>query len=261
MRKIFSFVLILALAFTFNAYGADQFDKSSPDGDDNLSEIDDLIQVNNEAIDRLLTNYRSNCEITYTSASSITIAVGEVVCSNSAGSIRKFRKNTSAVVATFASNLDTGSEANGEYFVYAVADTDATTFTVSISASSSAPSGATYYKRLGSFVNSSGDILNDETITNDDNYYALQLGDWISKSVGTSYAALTDGFVTFISSGYRQTTGYTDSSNPPTTARVACDQSIGDTPYNNVGFTMPVKKGDYYKLVGQPGTMFWIPKS
>jgi len=258
MRKIFSLVLILALAFTFNAYGADQWLKGQPAGSANLSDLDTLLQTNNEALDRLLSDYRSNCEITYTSASSITIAVGKVACSNSAGSIRKFRKNTSAVVATF-SNLDTGSEADGTFYVYAVADTDATTFTVSISASASSPSGATYYKRLGSFVNSSSDILNDETITNDDNYYALQLGDWVSKTPGTTYQALTDGFVTFNQGTTGQCRGYTDSSNPPTTERAGSHLDASSS-YSQDGFSFPVKKSDYYKTDSLVSSeMYFLP--
>ena len=45
--------------------------------------------------------------------------------------------------------------------MYAVADTDATTCTFLISTSSSAPTGATYYRKIGYFYNNSdGDITN-----------------------------------------------------------------------------------------------------
>nr|NQU92748.1 hypothetical protein [Bacteroidota bacterium] len=55
-------------------------------------------------------------------------------------------------------DLDTGSESTGTYYLYGNCDADATTFTVKISASSSAPTGATYYKQLGSFSNDGLDI-------------------------------------------------------------------------------------------------------
>ena len=137
-----------------------------------VSDIDTKIYQNmTEPIDRVLANYRENAEVTYTSVSSVTIAIGEVMCSNSAGTIRRMRKNPATTVLTWA-NIDTGVEANDTYYVYAVCDADADTFTGVISLNSTTPSGVTYFKRLSTFLNSSGDIQNDSAFTNDNDYYA-----------------------------------------------------------------------------------------
>jgi hypothetical protein len=164
MKKL-ALALILTMAFQPLGFSASEWDKAKPAGTDDRSDIDTIIQVNNEATDRLLSNYRRGASISYSSEAQITVDVGEVVCSNAAGTVRKFRANTTVTTVTWA-DIDTGSEANSTtYYVYAVADADATTATFKISASSTTPTGATYYKRLGSFYNnSSGNI---ESITND----------------------------------------------------------------------------------------------
>jgi len=163
-------VFLLAMLICFNAYAADEWDKSDPAGSESPSDLDSLITTNNEVIDRLLKNYQEGCKISYASASTLTVATGEVVCSNSTGALRKMRSNTSAVTVAW-SMIDTDLEDSSKtYYVFAVADADATTFTVEISLSSSAPTGATYYARLGSFYNNAdGDIeqiVNDNAITN-----------------------------------------------------------------------------------------------
>jgi len=87
------------------------------------------------------------------------------------------------------------------------------------------------------------------------------LGSWETKSSGTVYQATTDGFVC----AYVHTTddtpiiyGYTDSSNPPTTLRVA-NKDISDDAFSTyAGFCMPVRKGDYWKVVNA-GKVYWIP--
>ncbi len=136
---------------------AEQFDKLKPSGSDDPSTIDDSLQTNWEAIDRLLKGYRRGAKVRYLTAATLTVEKGEIVCSNSGGSIRRFRSNTSAVTVSW-SDIDTGSESNDTYYVWAIADTDIEGFTISISLSSSSPTGATYYALLGSFVNVSGDI-------------------------------------------------------------------------------------------------------
>lgn len=87
------------------------------------------------------------------------------------------------------------------------------------------------------------------------------LGTWASKNVDTAYLAATDGFVTAVmtNTGY-SIIGYTDDSNPPTTERVAA-RSSADA--GEPGFTMPVKKGDYYEIVENNASatqdIYWIP--
>lgn len=154
-KKLLSLLLILGLAIC-PAYAADNWDKSVPAGSDSPSTIDTSVQANNGAIDRLLAHYRRGCDIYWISSSSLGVSAGEVTCSNAAGSVRRMRQNTTATTVTW-SDLDTGAEASSTvYSIYAVADvTDSATFTVVISVSSSAPSGSTYYRKLGEMYNSS----------------------------------------------------------------------------------------------------------
>ena len=239
-------------------------------GGDSPSDIDDLLAAGStEPIDDLLQSYREGCEISYSSATTITVGDGEVMVSNAAGTIRATLVNASNTSVTF-SNIDTGSEANATYYVYAYCSdpTSDVDFDVVVSLSSSTPSGITYFFKLGSFYNNSSlNILNDETITNDNDYYALQFGDWISKSSDTSYLASTDGAIYAIgapnASENINVDIRTDSSNPPTTARqqisVAHSGSGTNMAYDSID--CDVKKGDYYKIVTTTGTAtcYWLP--
>lgn len=151
-------------------------------------------------LDRVLANYRRGCKIRYLSASTVTVDTGEVVVSNSAGTIRLMQQNTSATTVDITTDLDTGSEASSTtYYVYAYQDTVTTaTFSVVLSTSSTAPSGKTYYRRLGSFYNNSSSAI--ERIANDDN-----IGNQVHQVKGvtssptttsTSYVDLTDMSIT-----------------------------------------------------------------
>jgi len=257
MKKIFITLILLSFCFQ-NAYGVDIWDKSQPAGSDSPSTLDDDIGTNNEALDRVLSNYRENCAVYYISASSIGIKAGECVGSNTAGTVRKFRKTTSATTLTWA-NIDTGAEENSTtYHIYAVMDSaDATTFTGMISKNATTPTGATYYKKIGKFYNnSSGNISNNDTLINYNNYYALKLGDWESKSNNTVYQASTDGFVVgYGAPGYNWGI-YSDSATPPTTLRQYYQV---DAAAHNYGCGMcPIRKGDYWKTVGFTTAVFWI---
>ena len=89
-----------------------------------------------------------------------------------------------------------------------------------------------------------------------DNVGGSVLGDWTSKSVNIVYQAITDGMVVCESSTSNTFAGYTDGSNPPTTVRTRnAYGSIGS------GITMPVKKGDYWKVTasGSSYNIYWIP--
>lgn len=221
------------------------------------TEIDDHVI---EPLERILRGYREGSKVSYATAATLSVAAGEVACANSAGTLLKMRRNTSSTTVTW-SNIDTGSEAaSTTYYVYAVADADATTFTIVISKSATAPTGVTYYKKLGSFYNnSSSNILNDETVTNDNDYFALEFGDWESKSASVTYTATTDGYVMTNLTGNSQTClGYTDASNPPTTLRMRMENG-GESGETYKSGTMLVKKGDYWKVTGNPGLIFWLP--
>jgi hypothetical protein len=103
----------------------------------------------------------------------------------------------------------------------------------------------------------------------------VALGAWdATRAIDTVYQATTDGFVTAMvlarngaaDIGYLN--GYTDGSNPPTTRRLNCWGSSWFYGTNFGGsFTMPVKKGDYWKVekgtawpaFGNPAfTVYWI---
>ncbi len=191
--KKFLLVLFGLTILTTQCFAAYEWRKGTGEnvilGTENGSDIDSVSYQNIVSpIDRLLSNYRRGASLTYASASTITVGIGEVVCSNSDGSVRKFRANTTATTVGWG-DIDTGAEAGSTtYYIYAVSDSDANTFTCSISTNSSAPSSKTYYKKLGSFYNDgSSNITN---ITNDD---SVKLSDkvydsgWFAVSTGTAY--------------------------------------------------------------------------
>jgi len=190
MKKIFLGFLISLFIFS-QSYAAYEWRAGTGSnellGTDNAADIDAHSYQNIVApLDRLLSVFRRGAQITYASASTVTVGIGEVACSNSDGSVRKFRANTSATTVGWA-DIDTGSEASSTtYYVYAVADADANTFTCTISTNSSTPTGKTYYRRLGSFYNdASGNITN---ISNDDSikpsYYD---SGWFAWSANSAY--------------------------------------------------------------------------
>jgi len=157
MRKflICLFCLLLSANYSFAAW-----DKSEPLGTRSPSDLDSYIPTNNTAIDSLLSNFRQGTTLKYASAATVTVKAGQVTCSNSTGATRLFLSNTSDTTVSWA-NIDAGGEAVSTiYYVYAgTSNATDTTFTCYISTSSSAPSGITYYKRLGSFYNNaSGNI-------------------------------------------------------------------------------------------------------
>lgn len=153
----FKLVLLSMVLICHTAYAADQWDKTKPAGSQQAADIDSIIQVNNSAVDRMLANYRAGAYGYSTgSANGFSVSAGDLAISNASGSVRRYRSNPSATSVTW-SNMDTGGgDANSTtYYYYAVADTDADTWTVMISASSTAPTGATYYRKLGAFYNNS----------------------------------------------------------------------------------------------------------
>ncbi len=90
-------------------------------------------------------------------------------------------------------------------------------------------------------------------------------GEWESKSPDTVYQAPTDGFVIVnphsAGSDWGYFSVYTDPENPPTIERTK-----GNT-YNpagsRAGATIPVRKGDYWKVAtthgDPPDAVWWIP--
>ncbi len=127
-----------------------------------------------DPLDRVLSNYNRTVLLKYNSTSQVTLSLGEIVCSNTAGTIRRMRKNTSDVTVTWA-DIDAGAEAgNTTYYIYSVCDADAATFTATISTNSSTPTGATYFKRVGQFTNDGSS--NITAVKNDDDRVIVSTG-------------------------------------------------------------------------------------
>lgn len=105
-------------------------------------------------LDTLISNYRRGEKVIFKNSTTLTVASGEVVVSNSGASLRLFLQDTGNTDITIA-NLDSGSSfsASTQYYVYAAtSSTTASSSTYYISLSSSAPTGPTYYAQLGSFI-------------------------------------------------------------------------------------------------------------
>ena len=81
-------------------------------------------------------------------------------------------------------------------------------------------------------------------------------GAWASKVDSTSYLAASDGFVCADGGTANNVYGYTDEDNPPTTLRVRSPAPGGAVGHS---ITMPVKKGDYWKVTGAVVNIYWLP--
>lgn len=262
MKKLLT--LLMLLVFTGPAWSADEWLKTRPAlTGDQWTAWPAASQANNNSLDRLLANYRQGMVLAYSSATTVTVSAGEVMCSNSDGSVRKMRNNPSATNVTF-SDLDAGSEApSTTYYIYANCDADATTATFKISASSTSPTGITHFKRLGSFYNDSSSNVTSHQVTNDSNIFGSGYGAWTTKSISTVYQATTDGIAILVTTGGgdRDHLIYSDSSNPPTTPRCRF-HTYPDGSENNSCST-PVRKGDYYQATYSSGSgspvVYWLP--
>ena len=130
------------------------WNKSIPATSENPQAISPDVIENNTALDLMLQNYRDGgVYVKLISTSEIDIGPGGVMLSNSGGSTRLMVANAS-LTAMSSTNIDTGSiSPSSTYYIYAYASsTTATTFSVIYSASSTSPTGITYYAKLGSFT-------------------------------------------------------------------------------------------------------------
>lgn len=208
-------------------------------------------QAYSDSLTNLLFNYRRGCAIEYKSAADIYVRLGEIMVTDASGN-RRLRRNTSDTTVTW-SNIDTGSEANSTtYYVYAVADASATTFTVKISTNSSTPSGCTFYKRLGSFYNDASGNIKQSSITNDDvtglitdirdfgtsgsSYTSKTMGSlkiaYGSISVGASTSASISNLPFTDANSYRMVIAFNMSSIPGLSIGVTQDSGSQATIYN-----------------------------
>jgi len=153
MRKILLGLALLIL-MAGNANATVGWNKSIPATSENPQAISPDVIENNTATDLMLQNYRDgNVYVKLISTSEIDIGPGGVMLSNSGGSTRLMVANAS-LTAMSSTNIDTGSiSPSSTYYIYAYASsTTATTFSVIYSASSTSPTGITYYAQLGKFT-------------------------------------------------------------------------------------------------------------
>lgn len=244
MKQFFSVCLILMIAVTgYATPGIDDWDKSEPPSGAWINDGQVDIVANNAALDRMLANYRQGARLVYASDSTITVEAGEVMLSNSGGTIRVMAQNTSDTTVAWT-DIDTGGEVSATtHYIYGTSTNDATnTFSAKISTSSSAPSSGTYYQRLGSFYN---DENGNIRVIKNDGFFA-DMGDAVSKTAATTYQALTDGIIMAQNETnsthteiyiHNQSSGITDTT-PWRNNATAAGSSVG----------VPVKKGDYYHV-------------
>ena len=153
MKKLLILFMGMVL-FTGTANATVGWNKTLPQSSENPQAISPDVIENNTAVDLMLQNYRDGgVYVKLISTSEIDIGPGGVMLSNSGGSTRLMVANSS-LTAMSSTNIDTGSiSPSSTYYIYAYASsTTATTFSVIYSASSSAPTGITYYQQIGKFT-------------------------------------------------------------------------------------------------------------
>ena len=258
MRKILPVLFILFL-LTSNSWATVGWNKTLPQSSENPQAISPDVIENNTAVDLMLQNYRDGkVSISLISTSEIDIGAGGVMLSNSGGSTRLMVANTT-VTAMSSTNIDTGSiSPSSTYYIYAYASsTTATTFSVIYSASSTSPTGITYYAKLGSFTtDGSSNFVSASSNVNTQ----VGLGSYSNAyGVNSVYTAATDGFV--FASGTTSSSSQTymnclESGNPIQYALM----------YQNLWImncSMAIKKGDTWEVTtGGAGfnstTVKWI---
>lgn len=195
-------MLVLGL-ITTQAFAADQWAKIQPASGSSPSDLSSFLLTNNEAVDRLSIINRVNCTVLPNTSAAINVLAGTVAIPNSGGTIVRWRRNTSTTAVTWA-DIDAGAEAGStQYYIYAVADADAATFTILISTNATTPTGATYYRKIGYFYNnSSSNIVSVGNIKEGDVSNAIiTSGSSLISTTSTSYIDMTDMVVYFVSSG------------------------------------------------------------
>lgn len=175
------------------------------EGSTNASLIDDYVTAYlQDPLGVLLENYRRGCPVRYASASTVTVGVGELACYNSSGDETRMRANTSEVTLDITADLDTGTEqVSQQYYVWAVADADATTFTGIISESATFPTGVSWGRKIGYFYNNgSGDICSTGNIP-DGVGNIITVEGTSDVTGGSSWGDMTDMVVYFVATGNR----------------------------------------------------------
>jgi len=130
-------------------------------------------QTHHVTLITLLIGYIHNCQVEFKGVADLYVRAGEIMIPDASGNL-KLRRNPSDTTVTWA-DIDTGAEAGSTtYYVYAVGDATATTFTVTISTNSSTPTGKTFYRRIGSFYNDGSSNIIENRVTNEGASLELQ---------------------------------------------------------------------------------------
>ena len=211
-----------------------------------------------DSFKNLLTHYRKGCQCVFNSTTALYVNPGQLTISDASGNFR-FRKNTAQLTVDFTM-IDTGAKANSTvYYIYATADTSATSFLGCLSLSATTPTGKTFYRLIGTCAtDGSGNFVAGIVQSA---YTFPVLGEWQSLAFTTVYQALTDGWVTACNGqGAKNTFLLTDGANPPTISR----SSIKDTSNDYQSVCSFVRKADYFELTstglaGDTPFVYFIP--
>lgn len=212
----------------------------------------------------LLQKYRAGFDVGVAGGAPIVDA-GEITLTNTDGSKFVFRRNPTQTTLTTAM-IDTGALAPTTYYIYAIGGSATTTAPFQYSIDQYAPGsiGTAPYRQVGWFRNEIGAALavtyagsHEGTGGSDGTKFA----DWIPLAADTaSHLAYGDGFV-LARSGVGTSAdirGYTDSADPPTTL-MAGNSHYEGTQSTVSSFSMPVRKGDYWKVTGvEAGSVYFI---
>lgn len=154
----------------------------------------------------LLAHYRAGMQVEAVDGT-LYVRLGEAILQNTDATKWNLRQNTADVTLS-ASNLDVGSLAATQYYVYAKAPAASTTAPIVFSTDANAPSaiGTIPYVKLGWFTNAAAGAL---TPTNAGNYkkfydganYAEVRGVSNTSTNNTSLEDMADMSLTFLSSG------------------------------------------------------------
>lgn len=159
---MFKILLTILIILSGPAWAVTNWDKSIPASGNSKSAWPGQVMAQWSILDTLISNYRRGEKVIFKNSTTLTVASGELVVSNSGGTLRLFLQDAGNTDITTA-NLDSGSSfsASTQYYVYsATSSTTASSSTYYISLSSSAPTGPTYYAQLGSFItDGSGNIV------------------------------------------------------------------------------------------------------
>lgn len=184
---MFRILIAILLLISNPAFAVTQWDKSIPSTGANLTAWPAAVTAQWSILDTLVSNYQRGETVIYKNSTTLTVTLGEVVVSNSGGSLRVFLQDSGNTDITSA-NLDSGGSFSNStnYYVYSTASSSTSaSSTYYISLSSSAPTGPTYYQKIGSFTtDGSGNIVPYQV-------YKVNYGSSTTDSNGNSMSPLS----------------------------------------------------------------------